>query len=200
MTIITSSSAFLKDLQYSELSASEQAMVDALISVANDFIEDRICNRIFTAADYTDEISDGTGWNSLFVKNPPINSLTSVVIHDISSEDDVTTTLSSMALLYDPKTGEIQRKNGCAFPQGFRNIYVNYNGGFVTIPPAVEQIAAAFVVQFYDPTLLTDGIQKERIGDYFYDKGVNWFQQLPFNIKKMLSSYRIRTMQSNWGY
>lgn len=193
MTILTNSSPFLQSLDYSNMSNDEKALIDALIEVANDYLEKKEFNRIFSAADYIDEQSNGSGWNFFFVKNPPINSLTNVKVVTYYSDSEDTTIYTSSALVYEASTGMIQFRNtNCIWPPGFQNIRVTYNGGFTTIPRAIEQIAANFVLQNYDPRLVVESLQKERIGDYFYDLGVHYFDRLPTSLKRMMSRYKLR--------
>lgn len=83
-TLIDNTSVFLNDLDYANMSAADQALVNGLIEVSSELIE-KECNRIFLADDFTDELN-GDNLNSIFVKNIPINSLTSITIHpDLSS-------------------------------------------------------------------------------------------------------------------
>lgn len=205
MTIISNSSAFLLDLDYTNLDTDEKALIDALIAVANDYLETKEFNRTFSATDYTDESHDGNGWEFFFVKNPPINSLTNVKIVTYYSDAEEVVTYTSGALLYQASSGIVQFRNrGCIWPCGFQNIRVTYNGGFTTVPPAIEQIAANFVLQNFDPRLVVESLQKERIGDYFYDLGISYFDKLPTSIKKMMSRYKLRPIttyrEMNNGY
>ena len=52
----------------------------------------------------------------------------------------------------------------------------------------------------FDPTLKTDGLEKEKLGDYFYAKGVNFFEKLVFSKKKMLDRYKIRKVALPVGW
>lgn len=195
MALITNSSPYLEKVDYNNLTTEEKALVDALITAGSDWIE-RYCNRVFTATDYTDEIHNGTGENCIFVKNPPINSLTDIDIVGTSS----TTTYLATKFKYEPKTGEIQFKldadsDAHYFPEDFRNIQITYNGGFTTIPEAIKILVADFVVEYFDQKLKDELIEKEKIGDYFYAKGLNFYTKLSYPKKKLLTSYRLRRVR-----
>ena len=93
--LISNTSAFLEVLDYNNLTTAEKALVDALITAGSEWIE-RYCNRIFLAAAYTDEAHDGNGWDSIFVKNPPINSLTDIDLVSQSRSTAVSNTTSGL--------------------------------------------------------------------------------------------------------
>lgn len=66
----------------------------------------------------------------------------------------------------DYKGGEIYRSIG--FGHGWRNIYVNYNGGYTTIPADLEQIAIEIVSDVYGSRTVNNALKSEKIGDYSY--------------------------------
>ena len=193
--LITNTSPFLDVLEYNSRSTTEKAVIDALITAGSEWLE-RYCRRVFTATNYIDEIHDGTGENCIFVANPPINSLTDIDIVGTSS----TTTYLATKFKYESKTGEIQFKRGTDsdcfyFPEDFQNIKITYNGGFSTIPSNVQLLCADYVIELFDQSLKDELIEKEKLGDYFYAKGINYYDKLSFSKKKILASYRLRRVR-----
>jgi len=197
--LILNTSPYLQPLDYSNMSTAEKALVDALITMATEQIE-RYCRRTFAAADYTDEKHDGNGWRSIFVKNPPLNSLTDVdIVESDFSSDSTTTTYAATKFDTKAATGEIRFKPGSflssgrgVFSEGFQNIQITYNGGFASVPQGIQLACAEMVIQMFDPSEATDLIEKEKIGDYFYAKAKNAFQKMLLTKKKILDSYKIR--------
>ncbi len=196
--LIANTSAFLNDLDYSNLPSNEQAQVDALIDVATEYIE-KYCNRIFLQATYTDEIQDGTGEKSIFVANPPIQSLTDIDIIVQSESGDTTSTFLATKFDYESKTGEIRFKPdtflntaGGVFSKGFQNIKITYSGGWVAVPQSIQLIAAEFVKERFDPTLVEDTLEREKLGDYFYAKSKDFWKRLLATNRFILNSYKIR--------
>jgi hypothetical protein len=194
--LITTDSEFLNDLDYSNLNTADQAKVTALCSVATQLIQ-KECNRIFGAASYV-ELLDGLGNDSIFIKNPPINTLTDITI--ISSEETV---YDDSVFDFDAGTGEIwwdsrdvvdasQNYLGC-FPCGRRNIQVTYNGGFEPVPPPIEMVAANLVMEMFDPSLATsENMEMEKLGQYQYKRRKDAADKSIHTNRKILHLYKIR--------
>lgn len=197
--LILKTSPHLKVLDYDNQDAATKKQIDALITVASNYIE-KYCDRVFSSVSYSNEKLDGNGWDNIFIKNPPLTTLTDIDV--ISSLFTGSTTTTYAATRFDIKeaTGQIKWKadsfleEGGIFPVGFQNVQVTYVGGFSAIPTSIELITAEFVIQLFDPTLSEDIIEKEKIGDYFYAKGINFIENLIFSKKYILNSYRIRRM------
>lgn len=194
--LITNESAYLAPIEYSDQGTAEQAQIDALIISVSEYIE-KYCNRIFLSATYTDELYDGDGWDFLFIKNSPLISLTDIDILDQGITVATVTYAASNFVLTLP-TGEITWKpatflnEGGVFPVGKQNIQVTYVGGFAAVPTTIQQVAAEMVIEQFDPTLSVDGIEKEKIGDYFYSKGKDFRQSLTASTLQKLNQYKIR--------
>ena len=104
--LIANSDPHLNPLDYNNLSAADMVQVDALITSGSEYIE-RYCNRVFASAVITDEEHNGNGFNSIFVRNPPITTLTQIeIISAYSSTGSDTydthaaTTPNQLVLLY----------------------------------------------------------------------------------------------------
>ncbi len=190
----------MERLDFANLNAAEKAHVEALISVGTVEIE-RICNRTFLQATYTDEAHDGYGWDFIFVKNPPIVSLTDIdlITYNAVTGDTETTTYAASKFTFHANTGEIKFKPDVTlstaklFPVGFQNIHITYSGGYAAVPQAIQMLCADFVIQMFDSKEL-DGalIEKEKQGDEFISFGTDYFNRLPFSKKKILTSYQLR--------
>jgi len=204
MPILTTTSPYLQPLDYDNLLSSEQAYVAALITVAEEYLQDRFWNRQIAAATYTDEKYDGTGEPQIFVKNLPLNSVTDIDIVATSFTGTSTTTTYA-ATKFDIQTniGKIRFKPGsflteCGgiFTHGFQNIHITYNGGFSPVPETIKLLIAKFVIHAYNPGLEEGLIEKEKLGEYFYSKAVELIQKFPFADKKLFDSYKIRRIPS----
>ena len=192
--LITNSSVYLNSIDYGSLIASEQAQIDGLITAVSLLIE-RECNRIFLYATYTEEKNDGTGYNIIFVKNPPITTLTSII--KVSSTN---TTVLATQFEFDANTGEIRWKTYDitstadfigTFPRGFNNILVNYIGGFAIVPEPIQMLAADMVIEAFDPGLSLGNIESEKLGQYFVKMKKDSFNQTLLKQKKIINLYKI---------
>ena len=196
MALIASTSPLLHRLDYSELDSDQQSVVDTLVDVASELIE-KYCNRIFLAANYV-EVINGTGENYIIVKNNPVNSLTSIefldsVLGTWASVDDA-------EFNYDGNLGQIwwatysesTSKYRGVFPELLQNIRVTYNGGYTTVPMPVQMACAQMVEVMYDPTLGAGTIEKEKLGEYFYQLNTKHLANLLTDQNKMLALYRRR--------
>jgi len=200
--LIANSDPHLNPLDYDNLSARDMVQVDSLITAGSEYIE-RYCNRVFASAVITDEVHNGYGFNSMFVRNPPITTLTQIEIISAysSTGSDTYDTHEATKFLYDEQTGEINWKPGIwfgdttggVFPKGFQNVMATYTGGYSSVPEAVQLLCAEFVIEMYDSTLSSDGIDKEKLGDYFYSRSKDYFENVKvFKKKRILDSYRLR--------
>lgn len=197
--LITNTSAFLEPLDYTNRSIAEKAIIDALITSASEIFE-KHCNRIFLTDTYTDELQDGNGWDTIHVNNPPLTVLTDIdIVHRAFDGTNTTTTYTGSKFNIHINSGEIRFKpgdflttSGGLFAQGFQNVQITYVGGFSSVPKPIQRLAAKYVIQSFDPTEDVQGLQKERLGDYFYDRGKDFLNALLFNDKKELDMYKIR--------
>ena len=132
-----------------DIARVDTTRLQALLDAATDMIES-YCDRTFAAADYTNYI-DGNDQRWIYVHNAPINSITSVVI---KGTDDLTETIAGTEFRYDSTIGKIEFKPSATssygyFPKGFENIQINYNGGWATIPAAVQEACALAARNLY---------------------------------------------------
>ena len=66
----------------------------------------------------------------------------------------------------DLSTGAIYRTSG--FPDNWHNVYVDYTGGYATIPADLEQIAIDVVAEVFNLRNTNTALKSEKIGDYAY--------------------------------
>jgi hypothetical protein len=195
--LITTDSAYLSDLDYDNLSTADQAKVNALCGVVTQLIQ-KHCHRIFAADDY-EEYHDGQGHeDSIFVLNPPINSLTSIVV--VASEN---TTYDDSVFDFDANTGEIwwDRRELVDstlnylgyFPCGRRNLIVTYNGGWEDVPDPIEMVAGNLIMEMFDPSLQTsENMDMEKLGQYQYRLKKDSADRMIHSNKKILDLYKLR--------
>ena len=161
-------------------------LIATLITNCQSIIED-YCNRILDAADYT-EYHDGGGVDFFIVKNPPINTITSV--HDSSDRTYGAGDLVSTDDYVSYANEGIVQLDGGVFLDELKNIKIIYNGGYSSIPGAIEQAATEMVAK-----KLREGTKGEygMVSRSFPDGSVAFTQDdlLP-SVKRILNQYRLR--------
>jgi len=197
--LIESNDPLLIPLDFPNLDEFGQAHVNALAIAATTWLQ-KYCNRTFKQTVYANEAHNGNGERYIYVDNPPIISLGIVTIQESSFSGDTTSTdfastkfdtkLSSGKIRFKP--GSFLSSGASLFTEGFQNVLIDYTGGFVKIPEPVKLIAAQFIIEMFDPTESVQGIEKEKLGNYFYSRGTKYFENLTFNQKLILESYRLR--------
>ena len=201
--IIENTDPLLFDLDYSNREAGQQAQIDALIEVSSELIH-KHCNRIFPSDTYTEEKSDGSGENHLFIKNPPIISLTEITVVGADDLGD-DATFDGTYFSYDEKTGEIQWNDNFLlnnvvsdwlgnFPCGFRNILTTYEGGFTDVPAGIKFACADMVLSGFSPEAGFGNIEFEKLGQYFYRLRKDVIDQSLLKQHNILNMYKIRNV------
>ncbi len=66
--------------------------------------------------------------------------------------------------LWDEDSGRLRYAGG--FIRGVQNIYVEYTGGYSTVPYDVEQASLMLIASIYFGTRRDPGLQSEKLGDY----------------------------------
>ncbi len=137
---------------------------NTIINFASDFIE-KFCNRKFIAATYTLEIYSGNGRQKLYVKNGPLNTVTTVQAWDTYNNSASESYTVYQDYLLDLEYGFIFMRSG--WTKGFQNFRVTYNGGWAIadIPYDLKKACADLAQWMYS---MKDkvGIGAERIGSY----------------------------------
>ena len=179
------------------IDASNQSLIEALIRVASAQI-DTYCNRHFTYAEYTETLN-GNGGGEIIVRNPPIESITSVTLLYPHSDNIVydTTYFDFSPELHG---GEIRWAadgswGSCrGFSRGWRNIVVIYQGGFPVIPDEIKYVTSEIVKQLYSPELASGLIAAEKLGDYFYKLDKDSQQRLFAPVRAILMGYKLNNI------
>lgn len=199
MALITNDDPLLADLDYSNKSTAQKAQIDALIEVCSDLIE-KYCNRIFLAADYTDEKHNGNRDNSIFVKNPPINSLSQI---SIAGEEDTNLDFDDEIFEYDVGSGEVWWKSLILlssisvidyigyYPNGRNNVLITYNGGFSEIPGGIKLACVDMVKAAFSPEMGFGNIEFEKLGQYFYKLRKEQIDRTLLGHRRILRMYKI---------
>ena len=188
---------------------ADDARLTIILSAASTFFR-RWCGRNedtgFNTATWT-EFYDGTGEESIQLREWPITSITSAQLVD---DAGALTTLASTDYRVNLKTGVLSmlgttlgRKwveagvNGIPttnfepspqWPEGIQNVKVIYVGGYSTIPSDIQLV----VCQMVDTSLAqaggNRGMQSESIGQYSYSRA-KWQDVLDANAL-MIAPYR----------
>ncbi len=196
MALIESSSPLLHRLDYASLDNPEQEVIDALIEVASELIE-KYCERTFARATYT-EIINGSGDQYIILRNLPIESITSVKFRDqFTGEEE---TVDGTEFNYIANTGELYwneySDSTCQFngswPEAKKNVTVTYIGGYGDIPMPIQKACADMVEIMYDPSAAIGALEKEKLGEYFYQVNIQKLSNLLTDQNKILSLYRRR--------
>lgn len=133
-----------------------------LTSVANrasDFVEEQ-CNRKFEETSYVEEVS-GIGESNIYVDNYPIQSLSKIEHWDGTDWDEV----DSDTYRFESGTGRIHLDTG-VFEDGFENYRVTYDGGFSTIPFALEDLVLEIAALMWNKIGVDPRVSREKIGSY----------------------------------
>jgi len=195
--IIDTDSAFLQPLDYDNLTSAEQLYVQALISAATEIIE-KYLNRPVVEQTVTEYIS-GDNDESILLKYIPINELTSVTY--ISSVDGTEDLVDDAEFQYNEK-GELRWNawsnsssvNRGSWPRGFRNVKVIYKAGWplISVPIPLQKVTADLVMGMYDPSQSNENLEKEKLGEYFYQVKKDAVSAVLTSSQGILGLYRLR--------
>lgn len=191
--LIDHDNVYLTILDYPNREDADKLLIDGIITAASIAIERR-CNRVFAVANLT-EVRSGDGSDTILANRVPINSITSIVF---KSSTDVTN--DGANFLFDPESGEIRWKQYNLtdpwdyqgyFPKGFRNIELNYNGGFTVIPETIQQVCAQVVIQLFNREDADFQLVQDKIGSKYikFDQ-----ERILFTHNAVLSLYRHRNV------
>lgn len=172
------------------------AQLAVIIPAAQKLAED-YCDVAFDSATFT-EYLDGNDWTRICVKNPPIQSITSIAS---VFADGTSSTIDSTTYTYDAESGVVgfnpsnegfrtydnwgEADSGTAttapwlstpnFRKGFHNIKIIYVGGYGTYPASLKYAMYMLVDAMLSQALQTPGsagvYTSERLGDYSYTRG-----------------------------
>lgn len=195
MGLILPTSPLLHKLDYANLSNDKQEAIEALIEVASELIE-QYCNRQFSRAAYT-EVLNGSGDEYVIVRNIPVEEITSIKFRNQETGEEETvdgdefTVQENIGSIYWNRYSESTSEFNGSWPEAQKNITVTYIGGYSDIPMPIQQVCAQMVETMYDPKL-SSGIEKEKLGEYFYQVNIEKISKLLTDQNKMLAFYRRR--------
>jgi hypothetical protein len=172
LTDITSVRLFLGSLSLNYTDAEIQAAIDWACATVETY-----CNRTFTAADYT-ETYDGNGQDVLYLRQYPINSVTSITLDDDTLDSDD----------YTVETTGVYYEDG--WTKSRRNIVVVYNAGYSTIPADLHMICTRLSADLLCMTGQDANMQSEKIGDYSYTRTTGQDNALNASYRAALAKYR----------
>jgi hypothetical protein len=147
---------------------------------------DTACNRVFTAAEYTEKYSVMDSYRrALLVKNPPIRSVTQIT----SGRTNATVVDSSAYVVEDAEAGIILFTTEWLLV-GVQQYVVTYQGGFVSPPSDLKLMALSVIAR--ESEKAEKGRHGMR-GRSFAQGSVEFFIDGLTNLEKMiLGSYTIR--------
>lgn len=181
--------------------------VSEWIGQASDYI-DGLANKSFIATDY-EQYFDFDGTTQLYLKNTPVNTITSLEYNTALEGETpawVTKTEGVHFLTYPDKGYvEIVTRKWTTIKSAFRNIRINYNAGYATVPGRIKLLATKLVASKVLGTLLNNNISERNdggsisVGDISIVEpgayGVNSYKNLQQDIKDMedalVNGYRV---------
>ncbi len=182
-----------------EQSIADSDALRSLINAASDYIA-KITDRTLLEATYTSEKYDGNGQYKLFLKNYPINTITSLYEWDTIDNEAAVTFAVNTDYLYSQKDGWIYLRQG--FTEGIQNFQITYGAGYVKtaatgkiILPFDIMNACAQLVQYFKKYKTKPGVISEAIGTYSYSKESKnsdlWIggMAIPADIAEVISRY-----------
>lgn len=126
---------------------TDDDLIQRMITALSQSIEKDL-SRGIKAANYT-EVRSGTGTQIMFVKNPPIISVTSLYINGLlipPKSTDVTQYMNGIGYGISEKYVSLF---GYSFNRGLDNIQITYRGGYNSVPSDLEQSCIEAVALAY---------------------------------------------------
>ena len=154
---------------------------------------ERDCNRRFAATDYSNERYNGGGFDKLYLRNYPINTVSSCTIFDdtVSAATDWD---DYDGYWIEPVIGGVKQE-GCLYrvdtwDKGMQNIKLSFNAGYSTIPDDLQRLASMINKLWYED-MKTSGLKGEHFKNYSYtldnfnDKVAKHINQILFPFRKV---------------
>lgn len=176
LTTVTRQKAYMK-----KTDTTDDTLLEILINVATDTIES-FCKRRFLLTDYSNEVYDGTGQNSLLLKNYPVVTTGKTFLisrRDGSQSDNDWNDYAAADVLVDLESGIVRLESGGRFtklPQGLKATYSagyafkNNAATFVTLESIglgdLELATWMVTKKMFEGQAVNGEIQSESLGDY----------------------------------
>jgi len=176
MAVALNANALLADVtelnNFTQASFTAGDYVNTLINTASDLIE-RITKRKLIAQDYTSEVYSGNGRGKLFLKNYPINSITTLIRKNTVDDTTIQTYTANSNYLFSQTGGWIYLREFWSID--INNFEITYNAGYkvtaetgyITLPYDLRK-ACADLCMWMDSQKDKVGFDSERIGSYSY--------------------------------
>lgn len=167
--------------------AGDQAYVEQIITSASEWINGYV-GYVLVGTDYDgtddDSLYDGDGSNSLWTKQFPLNTITT--IHQDADRTFGSDTLIAASDYVFYSTGKILLPNDRWYV-GAKTIKVVYNAGYATIPDDLKQACIAIVDYYYK------AFRDHRFGDggeTTVDYTISYIHGIPTEAKKLCDKYK----------
>jgi hypothetical protein len=139
------------------------------------------CNRTFAAASIT-EYHKGNGKNELLVRNPPVNSVTSIHVDSERAWGADTQIDSGDIVISDEVPGLITLDDDYFDKENYENVRIIYNGGYTSIPDDIQRNCLRLCAcDYLEASRLNNKVEGEQDYDKMREKA--W--------KEILNNYKI---------
>lgn len=172
---------------FAEIGSNTQDTRLTLILDLVDSLVNTYCNRKFEQATYTEEQVEIINSISIFIDNPPLNSVTTL---EYFSQGKVWTVVDAADFLEYSEEGHIEIISNNIVTLGILKPFrVTYSGGFTTIPADLK-LAVFDLTTFYhkrekSPRVVQNNTSVTSASDKISRS------QMPAHIKRVLDLYRI---------
>jgi len=165
-------------------------LLEIFINGCSEWIENEISRVIIDSEEDIVELHDGdfdgTGRNKLFLKQYPINDLTSVEYKTGSLGTPTWVAFNANDYTTDDEAGIIYLNASLAsITPDRQNIRVTYQGGFVTAPSDLELACLKLVAKEFDKRK-SQGVVSEGVGG----GNVSWNEEVDPSVLKIIKKYR----------
>jgi Phage gp6-like head-tail connector protein len=159
--------------------STDDVLLGRLITMASVFMQNYM-NRDIIAQNYTDTF-DGVGGSALVVTNYPINSISSLMIDNVS----VPAAANSISNGYTFNYNRITLRGYC-FNRGLNNVTITYNAGFSAVPFDLEQGCIEIVGNKYRESTRIGESSKTLAGETVSFK----LDDIPPTVKTIMQQYK----------
>lgn len=158
-------------------------------------------NREPEPTDYTEEL-DGSGANTILVRQPPIRAITSLKVTTDRQWSSVSAVDSSyyvyedsgiITLLPSANLGIFASPNAIFF-KGIRNVQVIYSGGYAAVPEPIKEASILLAAYWFNRRRQAGLLSTTTSGTTITFQARTW----PDEIRALLNPYRLLSMAGSW--
>lgn len=163
----------------------------------------RYCNRDLESRTYTSELYNGTGRNSLFLRQRPLTAVSSLkvvvgIYGGVGNSDaftaDTAWTQNVDYIIASTSQDEFNQSELIAirrlWPEGLRNVQVTYTAGYTTPPADLKLAVLQLCAAIRSTAKLGQQLQSERLGDYSYSILASGSEGEVVSARRKLNHYR----------